>query len=45
MRGKSVVLLAAGLFALGALPRAGAAQQKPKAQVEQPEITVYKVPT
>ncbi len=42
MRAKHVIAVAAGLAALGALPRASAAQQ---AQVKQPEITVYKVPT
>lgn len=42
MRTKHAVALAAGLVALGAVGRPAAAQQP---QVEQPEITVYKVPT
>jgi hypothetical protein len=42
MRAKHVAALAAGLVVLGALPRRAAAQ---KPQVEQPPITVYKVPT
>jgi hypothetical protein len=37
-----LVAVAAGLLTLGAFPRPAAAQQP---QVEQPEITVYKVPT
>jgi hypothetical protein len=40
---KHVLMLAAGVLVLGALPRPAAAQRK--SQVEQPEITVYKVPT
>ena len=42
MRAQHIAALAAGLVALGAVPRPAAAQ---KPQVEQPEITVYKVPT